>query len=139
MKKRRIFNLAQIAFVAVGMISLISCGIYWLELDRHYVVVDYKAQDIRIGADNDVDDVGFIPSESDYGDGSRYLSGDTLYHTGGWFKLILDRKDPMHIVVSVDENLTGKDRRVLVVADYLAVDDTVRIIQKAKPEPPIEQ
>lgn len=139
MKKRSIFNLAQIAFVAVGMILLISCGIYWLELDRHYVVVDYKAQDIRIGADNDVDDVGFILSESDYGDGSRYLSGDTLYQTGGWFKLILDRKDPMHIVVSVDENQTGKDRSVLVVADYLAVDDTVRIVQKAKPEPPIEQ
>ena len=62
-----------------------------------------------------------------------------MYHTGGWFKLILNKKDPMHIVVSVDENLTGKDRRVLVVADYLAVDDTVRVIQKAKPEPPIEQ
>ena len=139
MKKRRIFNLAQIAFVAAGMILLISCGIYWLELDQHYVVVDDKAQDIRIGADNDILDVGFILCESDYGDGSRYLSGDTLYQTGGWFKLILDRKDPMHIVVSVDENLTGKDRRVLVVADYLAVDDTVRIIQKAKPEPPIEQ
>ena len=138
MKKRRIFNLAQIAFVAAGMILLISCDTDWLELDQHYVVVDYKAQDIRIGADNDVDDVGFIPSESDYGDGSRSLSGDTLYHTGGWFKLILDRKDPMHIVVSVDENLTGKDRRVLVVADYLAVDDTVRIIQKAKPELLIE-
>ena len=45
----------------------------------------------------------------------------------------------MHIVVSVDENQTGKDRSVLVVADYLAVDDTVRIVQKAKPEPPIEQ
>ena len=137
--ERRIFNLAQIAFVAAGMILLISCGIYWLELDRHYVVVDYKAQDIRIGADNDITGVGFILCESDYGDGSRYLSGDTLYHTGGWFKLILDRKDPMHIVVSVDENLTGKDRRVLVVADYLAVDDTVRIVQKAKPELLIEQ
>lgn len=131
--------MAQIAFVAVGAILFISCGIYWLELNQHYVVVDYKAQEIRIGADNDISGVSFIPSESDYGEDSRYLSGDTLYHTGGWFKLILDRKDPMHIVVSVDENQTGKDRRVLVVADYLAVDDTVRIVQKAKPELPIEQ
>lgn len=120
--------------MAVGIISLISCGIYYFELDQHFVVVDYKAQDLRIGADNDVGNVYFIPSESDYGDDSRYLSGDTLFHAGGWFKLILNRKDPMHIVVSLDENQTGKDRRVLVVADYLAVDDTVRIVQIAKPE-----
>ena len=136
--ERRIFNLAQIAFVAAGMILLISCGIYWLELDQHYVVVDYKAQDIRIGADNDITGVGFILCESDYGDGSRYLSGDTLFHTGGWFKLILDRKDPMHIVVSVDENQTGKDRRILIGAHRDVEGDTVRVIQKAKPELLIE-
>ena len=138
MKKRSIFILLQIAFVAVGIISLISCDTDWLELDQHYVVVDYKAQDIRIGADNDITDVGFILCESDYGDGSRYLSGDTLFHTGGWFKLILDRKDPMHIVVSVDENVTGKDRRILVGAHRCVAGDTVRIIQKAKPELLIE-
>lgn len=134
MKKRRIFILAQIAFVAVCIISLISCDIDWLELNQHYVVVDYKAQEIRVGADNDILDVGFILCESDYGDGCRYLSGDTLFHSGGWFKLILDRKDPMHIVVSVDENQTGKDRRVLVFADRCVAGDTVRIVQKAKPE-----
>ena len=133
MKRRKKIILAQIASIAVDIILLISCDKYSFELDRHYVVVDHKAQNIRIGADNDIDNVGFVLCKSDYGEGSRYLSGDTLFHTGGWFKLILDRKDPMHIVVSVDENQTGKDRSVLVDVDYYAVGDTVRIVQKANP------
>ena len=58
--ERRIFNLAQIAFVAVGIISLISCDTDWLELDQHYVVVDYKAQNIRIEADNEIIAAEFI-------------------------------------------------------------------------------
>ena len=61
MKRNRL--LAQIAFMAVVTISFISCDIDWLELDQHYIVVDDKAQDIRIGADNDVTGVTYLEDE----------------------------------------------------------------------------
>ena len=139
MKKRRIFNLAQIAFVAVGMISLISCDIDWLELDQHYVVVDYKAQNIRIEADNEIIAAEFIREYDCDPITYKSYSGDTVCDVGEWFKISLYKKDPMHIVVSVDENQTGKDRRILIGAHRDVEGDTVRVIQKAKPEPPIEQ
>ena len=49
--------------MAVVTISFISCDIDWLELDQHYIVVDDKAQDIRIGADNDVTGVTYLEDE----------------------------------------------------------------------------
>lgn len=136
--KKRVNTLAQVLLVVLSSFLLSSCTKDSITLERHYVVVDYKVQDIRIESDNDVVDIGFSLCDSDYGEGNRYLSGDTLYHTGGWFRIIHYRKDPTHIVVSVDENETKIDRSVLVVASSLVANDTVRIVQKAKPDMLVE-
>lgn len=136
--KKRVNTLAQVLLVVLSSFLLSSCTKDSITLERHYVVVDYKAQDIRIESDNDVVDIGFSLCDSDYGEGNRYLSGDTLYHTGGWFRIIHYQKDPTHIVVSVDENETKIDRSVLVVASSLVANDTVRIVQKAKPDMLVE-
>ena len=131
MKRKRL--LAQIAFVVFFFTLLYSCYSDYLNLDKHYVVVDYQAQDIWIGIDNDGADIDVWPNTTDAEYSNEYVIGDSVYNVGDWFKVILNRKDPMHIVISVDENQTEKDRSVLVGVHRNVDGDTVRIIQEAKP------
>ena len=123
----------RVLSATISLVVLNSCEVDWFRLDEHYVVVDHQAQDIRIEADNDVSGVGFFLYQSDSKEGTYYMSGDTLFLVGDWFRLILDKNDSRHILISVDENQTEKTRSVLVEVNHSALNDTVRIVQKAKP------
>ena len=131
--KRCINNLVQITIAVFFATLLNSCYGDTLNLDRHYVVIDYHAQDIRIGVDNAGGSIGYLPAENDTISVHEYVSGDSVYIIGEWFKIILYRRDPMHIVISVDENQTEKDRSLLAGVHADVDGDTVRFVQRAKP------
>ena len=98
-----------------------------------YVEVDYRAQDVVIFADEDIDKVTYDVAHSDTELGDHYIDGHFKYSKGDWFVLIFDTHNPRQVVVSMHENQTGNDRQVEVYITRNAGSDSAIVVQKAKP------
>lgn len=112
-----------------------SCTLYGeINLEVHHLEVDYRAQDVLLRTDGEIITTGFVFSESDVesSDHEEYY-GDTMYILKGeWFSLIIDYSNKKQLRVALNENTTGKDRKVKVMVERKIDNDSVVIVQKAK-------
>ena len=104
-----------------------------IKLEYHFKEIDYRAQEIRVNSNVPISYPIFDWAESDSDKGPEYYEDDKIIRKGDWFRIIVDKTDRKHLVLSVDENDTDKDRVVVVCAICYAESDTVRVVQKAKP------
>lgn len=102
-----------------------------LKMKKHYVELDYSAQEVRLDANINLTDGCFMPSDSE--SFQEYSQWTFKIVSGDWFKIIYDYRNPKYLTLEVEENDWGRDRLVLVYAGAYADSDTVRVVQKAKP------
>lgn len=104
-----------------------------IKLEYHFKEIDYHAQEICVKSNVPISYPAFDWAESDSDKGKDHYEDNKMIRIGDWFKIIMDKSDRKHLILSVDENDTGKDRVVVVRAICYAESDTVRVVQKAKP------
>lgn len=113
---------------------LVSCDVEdAIYFKKNYVEVDYQAQEVILTTDANITGVGFILAESDSEEWSEYIDENYFIATGDWFTITVDRSQRRRVSVTMQENETGKDRKVVVVANRFGCGDPATIVQKAKP------
>ena len=119
----------------LATILLISCeDVYHIELNKHYIEVDYQAQEIILKTDENIGSAIYDLAHSDTELGEEFVIGNITHCKGGWFTIMLDRSKPRQVTISVEENQIGKDRKItLYVKNGYGGDDSATIVQKAKP------
>ena len=121
-------------FGALCMLLIASCeDRYNIEFDKNLLEVDYQAQEIILSTNEDISMVTYNIANSDTELGQHYTEDGIMYSIGDWFVISLNMSNPRHINISVQENLTDKDRHIEVCVSRDAGSDSALIIQKAKP------
>lgn len=117
------------------MLLITSCkGDRFIEFSKDYIEVDYQSQNLTLKTDNPIANIGIVVSETDSGPGESYSEDNILYRKGDWFVVQLDKTKPTTVSVSLQENETVKDRKVVIFVHNSEVgSDSATIIQKAKP------
>lgn len=116
-----------------------SCTLYGeINLEIHHLEVDYRAQDVILRTDGEILSTGFYFSESDVKSNhyEEYDSDTRNILKGEWFSLIVDYSNQKQLRVALNENTTGKDRKVKVSVERRIDNDSVVIVQKAKTKSP---
>jgi hypothetical protein len=124
----------RIFFLFIVIIFFASCeDRYNIEFDKNLLEVDYQAQEIILSTNEDISMVTYNIANSDTELGQHYTEDGIMYSIGDWFVISLNMSNPRHINISVQENLTDKDRHIEVCVSRDAGSDSALIIQKAKP------
>ncbi len=130
----------SLSFIILGLMFLLSCDKYNIQLDKNYVEMDFRAQKFVIYADRKITGIEFdLTEEYDLKreeHRKEYCVEGTHWRTEcGWIKADIDYSDPYHFTVTLDENASSKNRKALVYADRLAGSDTLLVMQKGCPVP----
>ncbi len=129
---KRILSFAVMALLA-GSCCVNPTTSTRLKMKKHYVELDYSAQEVRLDANIKLTLGSFMRYTSDSESSQEHYQGTFRIASGDWFKIILDYNDRKYLTLEVEENDWGRDRLVLVYAGAYADSDTVRVVQKAKP------
>lgn len=129
---KRILSFA-IMVLLVGSCCINPTTSTLLKMKKHYVELDYSAQEFRLDANITLTDGSFLRYSSDSESFQEYNQWTFRIASGDWFKIIYDYRNPKYLTLEVEENDWGRDRVVLVLAGAFADSDTVRVVQKAKP------
>lgn len=128
----------ELLLIILGLM-LLSCDKYNIQLDKNYVETDFRAQEFVIHADRKITGIGFdLSEEYDLKREERreYCVEGRHWRTEcGWIKADFDYSDPYHFTVTLDENVSSKNRKALIYADRLAGSDTLLVLQKGRPAP----
>ena len=112
---------------------LISCEpadhIHFLD---NNIEVDCHAHEVILTTDEDVNMVGIMLAESDTDEFSEYKDQDCWICKGDWFTITLDKSLPRQVSVTLLENQTDKDRKVVVHINKFIGADMATVVQKAK-------
>lgn len=122
------------AYLILGIICS-SCSLYGeINLEQHYFEVDYKAQEVILKTDGKIILTGIDCSESgiDFNSLKEYYSENSFIQKGEWFSIVLDHSNKYQLRVVLDENTTGKDRKLKVMVERRVDNDSAVIVQKAK-------
>ena len=101
-----------------------------------YVEVDYQAQEVILTTDENITGVSFDASATDIEkrDEFEIIKDEFFFITKcEWFTITVDRSQPRRVSVVLQENVTDKDRKVVVYVQRFAGSDFATIVQKAKP------
>ena len=104
-----------------------------VEFEKDYIEVNYQAQKVILKANNDIYGVAFVLSESDSETSNSDINNGVWTCTGDWFSIVLKGTASRRVEVNIQENTSGKDRKVTIVAHRDVGGDTAIITQKAKP------
>ena len=115
-------------------ILLISCEDINIELNKHYIEVDYQAQEVILKTDKNIWMATYDVASSDTEFVDHYTENDISYSVGEWFVVIHEHTKPRQIIITLQENQTDKERKVAIhVTNGDGGSDSATIIQKAKP------
>ena len=112
----------------------ISCElpepIYFL----NHIEVDYQAQEVILTTDADItNNVGYVFSETDTEKpGEKIFDKNYWIVKGDWFTITVNKSQPRRVFVTLQENTTDIDRKVVVFATSFLAKDYATIVQKAK-------
>ena len=101
-----------------------------------YVEVDYQAQEVILTTDENITGVSFDASETDTEKRNEFeIIKDEFFFIikCDWFTITVDRSQPRRVSVVLQDNVTDKDRKVVVYVQRFAGSDFATIVQKAKP------
>ena len=94
--------------------------------------LDSGAQTVAVTADHDIVTIGCDIADTDSeSHGESYVDG-VFIRTGDWFRIEFTYEHPREIIVKVDENDSGKDRKVSIYATRRAGSADCIITQKSK-------
>ena len=113
----------------------ISCEpVDMINFKKHYVEVDYQAQEVILTTDADITtSVGYVFSETDTEKpAERIFDKNYWIAKGDWFTIMVDTSQPRRVLVTLQENTTDVDRKVVVSVQRFAGGDDATIVQKAK-------
>jgi hypothetical protein len=115
--------------------ALISCQkIDEIKFNIDYFEIDYQAQEVILKTDKNIWMATYDVASSDTEFVDHYTENGISYSVGEWFVVIHKHSNHRQAVVSVEENQTDKDRKVVIWVND--VDDNIdyaTIVQKAKP------
>ena len=108
-----------------------------ITLEKHFIEVDYNAQEIILNADEEILNINYVNTESDIDsdNAKKYGSQTAQIIENDRFKLILNRNSPYCVCVSLKENLSDKDRKLTVTVSRTIRKDKALIVQKKNPDP----
>ena len=107
-----------------------------ITLEKHFIEVDYNAQEGILKADEEILNFTYVSTESDADSIKQEYSSQTArIIENDWFKLILNRNNPYCVYVSLKENLSDKDRKLTVKVMRTIRNDYALIVQKREPVP----
>ncbi|HBN01103.1 MAG TPA: hypothetical protein DD383_00465 [Rikenellaceae bacterium] len=107
-----------------------------ITLEKHFIEVDYNAQEVILKADEEILNFTYVSTESDADSIKQEYSSQTArIIENDWFKLILNRNNPYCVCVSLKENLSDKDRKLTVKVMRTIRNDYALIVQKREPVP----
>ena len=107
-----------------------------ITLEKHFIEVEYKAQEVILKADEEILNFTYVSTESDADSIKQEYSSQTArIIENDWFKLILNRNNPYCVYVSLKENLSDKDRKLTVKVMRTIRNDYALIVQKREPVP----
>ena len=115
--------------------ALISCQKSdEIKFNIDYFEIDYQAQEVILKTDKNIWMATYDVAKSDTEFVDHYTEKGVSYSVGEWFVVIHKHSSHRQAVVSVEENQTDKDRKVVIWVND--VDDNIdyaTIVQKAKP------
>jgi hypothetical protein len=121
----------------LSFLLLLSCEpVDMIYFKEKYVEVDYQAQEVILTTDENITGVSFDASETDIEKRDEYecIKDEFFFITKcDWFTITVDRSQPRRVSVVLQENVTDKDRKVVVYVQRFAGSDFATIVQKAKP------
>lgn len=118
----------------ISVFLLISCEpVDMIYFRRNYVEVDYHAQEVILTTDENINMVGIMLAESDTEEWSEHIDKDYWICKGDWFTITLDKSQPRRVSVTLQENKTDKNRKVVVHVNRFIGADMATVVQKAKP------
>ena len=118
----------------ISVFLFISCElpepIYFL----NHIEVDYQAQEVILTTDADItNNVGYVFSETDTEKpGEKIFDKNYWIVKGDWFTITVNKSQPRRVLVTLQENTTDIDRKVVVFATSFLAKDYATIVQKAK-------
>jgi len=122
-----------IAFLGV-FYMIISCeSINTIELDRHDITASHEDQEIIVSSSAGITGVCYYYNETDSGPQKYIEEGGYSYIAGDWFLFRVYGEERTKLLICLDENLSGKTRRLKIGVDRNAGSDTLKIVQEAKP------
>ena len=119
----------------ISVFLFISCEpVDMIYFKKHYVEVDYQAQEVILTTDADItNNVGYVFSETDTEKpGEKIFDKNYWIVKGDWFTITLNKSQPRRVLVTLQENTTDMDRKVVVSVGRFAGGDYATIVQKAK-------
>lgn len=121
-------------YLILGIICS-SCSLYGeINLEQHYFEVDYTAQEVILKTDGKIilAEAVYSESDADYRYRKEYPGETSYIQEGEWFSIVLDYSNKYQLRVVLDENTTGKDRKLTVMVARRVDNDSAVIVQKAK-------
>ena len=127
-------NMRNLFAYIISVFLFISCEpVDMIYFKKHYIEVDYQAQEVILTTDADITDVGYVFSETDTEKpAERIYDKNYWIAKGDWFTIMVDTSQRRRVLVTLQENTTDIDRKVVVAVDRFAGSDNATIVQKAK-------
>lgn len=130
-------NMKNLLVYLLSFLLLLSCEpVDMIYFKEKYVEVDYQAQEVILTTDENITGVGFEASQTDTEKRNEYeyIKDEFFFICKcDWFTITVDRSQPRRVSVVLQENVTDKDRKVVVFVHRFAGSDLATIVQKAKP------
>lgn len=122
-----------IFIIAAALAVFTGCNKSATELEKDGFIIEKTAHTITINIDNPVE--AFWASSSDKPEtleGTLSEDGKTIECSGDWYSAKVSTDGKNEIVISVDENTTGKERDLILSAYHKGKSGRMVITQKAK-------
>lgn len=119
--------------LAAALAAATGCSKSGTELEREGFIIEKSAHTITINTDSPVE--AFWAASSDKPEtieGIASEDGKSIECSGEWYSAKVNMDGNKEIVITVDENTTGKERDLILSAYYMGKSGRMVITQKAK-------
>lgn len=119
----------------ISVFLSISCEpVDMIYFKKHYVEVDYQAQEVILTTDADATSIAydFPTTDTEKQQPEEIFEENCWIVKGDWFTITLNKSQPRRVLVTLQENTTDMDRKVVVSVGRFAGGDYATIVQKAK-------
>jgi hypothetical protein len=122
-----------IGILAAVLAVVTSCNKSSQDLEKEGFIIEQTAHTITINIDNPVEALWTSSSDKpETVEGTLSEDGKTIECSGDWYSAKVNAEGEKEIVISVDENTTGKERDLIISVYHKGKSGRMVITQKAK-------